>query len=78
MKKPPVSLLTTGYVDSHQLLAVAVIRQAVHDATNPVAADRVRSAARAFLNGSPMMRQWCDIAGIDPVLVRDRCGKRAS
>jgi hypothetical protein len=78
MKKPPVSLLTSSYVDAHQMLAVAVLRQAVHDATNPVAADRVRAAARAFLAGSPMMRRWCDIAGIDPVLVRQRCSKRDS
>jgi hypothetical protein len=78
MKKPPVSLLTSNYVDSHQMLAVAVIRQAVVDATNPSAANRVRAAARAFLANSAMMRQWCDIAGIDPSLVRERCAKRAS
>jgi hypothetical protein len=60
------------------MLAVAVLRQAVHDATNPVATQRVRAGARAFLAGSPMMERWCDIAGIDPVLVRARCLKRDS
>jgi hypothetical protein len=78
MKKPPVSLLTSSYVEAHQMLAVAVLRQAVHDATSPLAAERVRAGARAFLAGSAMMRQWCDIAGIDPSLVRERCNKRDS
>jgi hypothetical protein len=74
MKKPPVCLLTpTRATDAHQELAIAVIRQAVIDATNPVAETRVRAGARAFLNGSPMLREWCGVAGIDPRLVLERC-----
>jgi hypothetical protein len=74
MKKPPVCLLApTRTMDAHQELAIAVIRQAVVDATNPVAESRVRAGARAFLNGSPMLREWCGVAGIDPRLVLERC-----
>jgi len=74
MKKLPVPLLDSPRgVDAHQELAVAVIRQAVIDATNPNAADNVRAGARAFLAGSSMMRQWCDSAGLDARLVLERC-----
>jgi hypothetical protein len=76
MKKLPVPLLDSPRaVDAHQELAVAVIRQAVIDATNPLAADNVRAGARAFLAGSSMLRQWCDVAGLDPRLILERCGK---
>ena len=79
MKKPPLPLLgPTRSIDAHQELAVAVIRQAVVDATNPSAETRVRAAARAFLAGSPMLYQWCGVAGIDPVLVLERCGKEVA
>ena len=79
MKKPPVPLLgPTRAMESHQELAVAVIRQAVVDATNPAAESRVRAGARAFLAGSPMLYQWCGVAGIDPGLVLERCGKEDS
>ncbi|RPI55286.1 MAG: hypothetical protein EHM55_08355 [Acidobacteria bacterium] len=77
MKKPPVSLLnSTRSVDAHQELAVAVIRQALLDATNPCAASRVRDGARAFLAGSPMLREWCGVAGLDPRVVLEMCGKQ--
>ena len=79
MKRAPVSLLTpTAAVDAHQELAVAVIRQALSDATNPTAARRVRASARAFLADSPMLRQWCGLAGLDPGLVLVRCPKQES
>jgi hypothetical protein len=79
MKKPPVPLLSsTRSVHAHQELAVAVIRQAVVDATNPLAESRVRDGARAFLAGSPMLRQWCGVAGLDPGLVLERCGQKNS
>lgn len=74
MKKPPVSLLgSPKALDAHQELAVAVIRQALLDATDPGASEGLRSGARAFLAGSPMLRQWCHVAGLDPSLVRARC-----
>ena len=79
MKKPPVPLLNpTRSIDGHQELAIAVIRQAVMDATNPSAEDRVRAGAREFLAGSPMLREWCGVAGIDPGLVLERCAKEGS
>jgi hypothetical protein len=79
MKRAPVSLLTpNAAVDPHQELAVAVIRQALSDATSPTAARRIRASARAFLADSPMLRQWCGLAGLDPSLVLARCPKQAS
>ena len=73
MKKQPVSLLRSSKaVDAHQELAAAVIRQALLDAANPDAAERVRAGAQAFLAGSPMLRLWCGVAGLDPRLVRAR------
>ena len=79
MKKPPVSLLNSSRpVHAHQELAVAVIRQAVVDAANPLAESRVRDGARAFLADSPMLRQWCGVAGLDPGLVLERCVQKNS
>ena len=79
MKRAPISLLASNAaVDAHQELAVAVIRQALSDATNPTAAQRVRASARAFLANSPMLRQWCSLAGLDPSLVLSRCPKQES
>jgi hypothetical protein len=76
MKKPPVSLLSSARaIDAHQELAVAVIRQAMLDATNPAAANRIRAGARAFLADSPMLRQWCSVAGLDPGIVIEKCSK---
>jgi hypothetical protein len=79
MKRAPVSLLTpNAAVDAHQELAVAVIRQALADATSPSTERRVRANARAFLADSPMLRQWCGLAGLDPSLVMARCPKLGS
>ena len=74
MKKPPVSLVGSQAVDGHQELAAAVIHQALLDAASPDASEKVRVGARAFLAGSPMLRQWCSVAGLDPELVA-RCLK---
>ena len=77
MKKPPVSLLSSARaVDAYQELAVAVIRQALLDAGNPDESESVRVGAQTFLAGSPMLRQWCGVAGLDPNLVRARYLKR--
>ncbi len=76
MKKPPVSLLSSPRaMDAHQELAVAVIRQAMLDAANPTAAARVRDGARKFLADSPMLREWCGVAGLDPRVVLEKCTK---
>jgi hypothetical protein len=79
MKRAPVSLLTpNAAVDAHQELAVAVIRQALADATSRSATRRVRMSARAFLADSPMLREWCGLAGLDPRLVLAKCPKLGS
>ena len=76
MKKPPTALLGSHSVDAHQELAAAVIHQALLDAASPDTPERVRVGARAFLAGSPMLQQWCCVAGLDPGLVRAKCLKR--
>jgi hypothetical protein len=79
MKKPPSFLPSSNQaVDAHQKLAVAVIRQALQDATDPCTATGIRAGARAFLAGSPMLQQWCCVAGLDPDLVLARRLKRES
>jgi len=79
MKKQGISLLgSPRALGFHQELAAAVIRRALLDATDANAPERVRAGARVFLADSPMLRQWCSVAGIDPGLVRERCLKQDS
>jgi hypothetical protein len=66
MKKRPTDLLGSPHaLGAHQELAAAVIRQAVVDAANPQSSVRLRANARTFLAGSPMLRHWCIVAGLD-------------
>jgi hypothetical protein len=44
-------------------LALRVIHQAIRDAHDGSASDR--KSAEAFLRGSPMLRFWCELAGVD-------------
>ena len=78
MKKRPISLLSSDSVDAHQELAAAVIHQAVLDAASPDAPEPVRLGARAFLRGSPMLKLWCCVAGLDPKVVQAKCLERES
>jgi hypothetical protein len=74
MKKRPVSLLASpGRLDAHRELAAAVIRQAILDAGDPAAPAPLRDGARRFLAGSPMLRQWCTVAGIDLAVLQAKC-----
>jgi hypothetical protein len=50
--------------ESYKELAEQVIRQALADATSPTVSRAVRNSARQFLEGSPALRQWCDIANL--------------
>jgi len=50
--------------ESYQELAEQVIRQALADATSPNVPRSVRDSARKFLEGSPALRQWCDVANL--------------
>lgn len=74
MKKRPISLLSSPRrLGAHQELAAAVIRQALHDAVDPGASEGLRANARTFLAGSQMLRQWCQVAGLDLGCVQKRC-----
>jgi hypothetical protein len=59
---------------AHRCLAARVIDQAFRDACNPNGAPTDSASARAFLSGSPMLRYWCEVAGLDlnGVIVRAR------
>jgi hypothetical protein len=47
-------------------LAVRVIDQALRDLAGPTGSRHDRESAREFLNGSPMLSLWCEVAEIDP------------
>jgi hypothetical protein len=53
--------------EPHQLVAAAVIRQAVFDALSTSA--RVSTPARTFLSNSHELRTWCHLAGLRPETV---------
>ena len=59
-----------------QRLAAAVLAQAVADAR--LRTDwRRRLGASAFLNGADLMEFWCDVAGLDPAVVRQKARRLA-
>jgi hypothetical protein len=62
-RNPPLS--------AHQKLALAVIAQAFHDAADHRLAPAVRAEAKRFISGSLMLREWCDVAGIDHAVTSD-------
>jgi hypothetical protein len=47
-------------------LAVRVIDQALRDLASPVGSTVDRESARAFLSGSAGLRDWCELAALDP------------
>jgi hypothetical protein len=65
----PVEVLQDAALAPHQVLAAAIIRQALHDATASRAPKRTRDGARAFLAESDLLRQWCVVANLHPETV---------
>jgi hypothetical protein len=53
------------------MLAAAVIRQAVLDATSESINRLERERARSFLAGSDSLRAWCGVAGLPADVVTD-------
>jgi len=53
-------------------LALRVIAQAVHDLDAPGSSAADHESARAFLEGSWMLRHWCRVADLDPAWAVDR------
>lgn len=61
---------------AHVLLAVGVLRQAVADIQDPSLPRATRSQAHHFLTGhSPRLTFWCEMAGLNPELVRHRAAR---
>lgn len=46
-------------------LAVCVIQRAVRDLSAAGASRADQESARAFLSGSPMLHQWCEVANLN-------------
>ena len=73
MKPEPIPLLGPAReVTPYQKLATAVIERALLDATRPHLHRTAREGARAFLAGSVMFHHWCEVAGLDPGVIRIR------
>ncbi len=56
----------------YRLLASRVIALAIRDLMTHEQAASEHHSARAFLSGSGMLTHWCELAGIDPAIVRAR------
>ncbi|PYR94207.1 MAG: hypothetical protein DMF84_06565 [Acidobacteria bacterium] len=56
-------------------LAVRVIQQAVRDLSAAGASRADQESARAFLCGSPMMHQWCEVAHLNSSWMVARASK---
>jgi hypothetical protein len=50
----------------YRCLALTVIKRAFCDALMGACSSAERDSAREFLVGSPIMRHWCRVAGLDP------------
>ncbi len=55
-----------------QLLAAAIIRQALLDAHSPAVSERVRKQAMYFLSHSTGLQFWCAVAGLGVDILWDR------
>jgi len=56
----------------YRLLASRVIALAVRDLVTYGQSVAERDSARAFLSGSRMLTHWCELADIDPAVIRAR------
>jgi hypothetical protein len=72
MHAAPVALTSRKNVDGYMLLAVAIIRAALDDASNPSVSVPQRERARHWLAGSDGFAFWCTVAGLDPEAVSRR------
>jgi hypothetical protein len=64
--RPPRGEMLAPY----RLLAARVIALAIRDLTTHRHTDSEHDSALAFLSGSGMLTHWCEVAGIDPAIVR--------
>jgi hypothetical protein len=53
-------------------LACAVIKQALADALDPTLPPEVQRDAQEFLAGDEWYRQWCTVAGLQPIRLLSR------
>lgn len=56
----------------YRLLASRVIGLAMRDLMTCGRTSEDGNSARAFLSGSPMFTHWCEVAELDPAVVRAR------
>jgi hypothetical protein len=55
----------TGLDTACRNLAICVIQRAVRDLSAADASRADQDSARAFLSGSPMLDQWCEVANLN-------------
>jgi hypothetical protein len=53
-------------LSSYRHLALTVIERAFRDVMMGACSPAERQSAREFLGGSPILRHWCRVAGLDP------------
>lgn len=68
MRATPIPLLESHETAPHQLVAAAVIRQALYDLRDP--RKHVRETAARFISGeSAALDAWCGVLGLPTALV---------
>lgn len=70
---PAILVDTPAALRPEQLLAAAVIHQAIVDATNPHRRPHARRSAALFLTESTGLHFWAAVLGLDPSLIGARC-----
>jgi hypothetical protein len=63
---PAVGVGAQDLLSPYRCLALTVIKRAFCDALMGACSSAERDSAREFLVGSPIMRHWCRVAGLDP------------
>lgn len=76
---PVVLVDTPAALRPEQRIAVAVVRQAILDATSPLRRPHARRAAALFFSeNSSGLRFWAEVLGIDASVIGARCRHRIS
>jgi len=70
--RPETDALSLFPLVGYQRLAIRVIQLALRDLN--CGSPELRSSARAFLAGDPLLFLWCDLADIGPAQVMARAG----